>query len=288
MNAPLNAAVESESRQGGAGWSARLTLGFERRGGRTVLAERRHQGPLRVQKALYPEGDEVCQVILIHPPAGIAGGDDLRVEVTVGRGAWAQVTTPGAGKWYRSAGPSASLTQRVVVEPGGVCEWVPQESIVFDGALGSAKLEVDLAPDAVFVGMETICLGRTGSGERFSRGSLRLETRLRRQGRTIWLERGRIDGGGGLMGSPAGLAGATVAATMIVAGPEVDADCLARCRQIDAGEGQGTLTCPPGILVARYLGPNSESARRWLLALWRELRPVMVGRPGMVPRIWNT
>ncbi|MBL8436799.1 MAG: urease accessory protein UreD [Zoogloeaceae bacterium] len=288
MNAPIDVGIGAEARSGQAGWNARLTLGFERRGERTVLAQRRHQGPLRVQKALYPEGEDVCQVILVHPPAGIAGGDDLQIDVTVGDGAKAQITTPGAGKWYRSAGRLATLTQRVVVEAGGMCEWVPQESIVFDGALGSMLTEVDLAPDAVYLGMETICLGRTGSGERLTRGSLRMETRLRRAGKTLWLERGRIDGGSGLMHSPAGLDGATVTGTLLAVGPPLDADGLARCRAIETESGQGTVTCLPGVLVARYLGASSESARRWLLALWQALRPMMAGRPGIVPRIWNT
>src|SRR5688572_8591251 len=85
-------------------WNASLALGFARRGGRSILASRRHDGPLVVQKALHPEGDAVCHAIVVHPPAGIAGGDDLRLSVDVGEGANALLTTPGAGKWYRTSG----------------------------------------------------------------------------------------------------------------------------------------------------------------------------------------
>src|SRR2546423_15456645 len=117
-----------------ASWKARLSLSFARDGNRSVLAERSHEGPLVVQKPLYPEGDTVCHTILVHPPGGIAGGDELRIEARVGAAAHTLLTTPAAGKWYRSAGPWAQQRVRLDGGAGPSVQWLPQESILFDGA----------------------------------------------------------------------------------------------------------------------------------------------------------
>ena len=270
------------------GWQAVLRLGFERRGARTVLAQRRHVGPLRVQKALYPEGEGVCHGIVLHPPAGIAGGDSLNIDVRVEAEAHALLTTPGAGKWYRSAGPSAGLTQRIAVADGAVCEWLPQESIVYDGALGTLVTEVELVGDAAFVGAEMLCFGRTASGERFTRGALAVSTRIRRDGRPLWLERGRIAGGSPLLESPVGLAGEPVVGSLLVASPKCDAALRDACRDIVPVAGQGAVTLLPGLLVARWLGPACAPGREWFTRLWAVVRPAVAGLPMRVPRIWNT
>lgn len=280
----LHALVPSSA----SGWEAMLQLGFERRGARSVLARRIHRGPLRLQKALYPEGEAVCHGIVLHPPAGIVGGDALEIDVSVGADAHALLTTPGAGKWYRSAGASARLVQRIAVGEGGVCEWLPQESIVFDGALGRLETAVELARDACFVGSEMLCFGRTGAGERFAHGELRLSTRIRREGRPLWLERGCIGGGSALLDAPVGLAGQPVVGSLLVASPRCDTALRDACREIVPAVGQGGVTLLPGLLVARWLGPACEPGREWFLRLLSVIRPAVAGLPMRVPRIWNT
>jgi urease accessory protein len=181
-------------------WQARLDLRFARRDTDTVLASSRHEGPLRIQKALYPEGREICHAIVLHPPAGICGGDRLHIDVEVGAGAQALLTTPGAGKWYRSAGAIAeqAVTLKVSrgVTEGNPCgstlEWLPQESIVFDAAQARMRTIVDLEEGARYIGVETLCLGRRASGETFARGQLQLATDIRLAGKLLWRERGRI------------------------------------------------------------------------------------------------
>lgn len=270
-------------------WQARLRLGFERRDDDTILGRREHVGPLRVQKPLYPEGGGVCHVVVLHPPSGIVGGDELDIAATLGEGAQALLTTPGAGKWYRSAGPWAEQQLRFDVGRGAALEWLPQESIVFDGAQARMKTRIALAEEARFIGWEVLCLGRRASGERFESGSIRLDTRVERDGRLLWLERGRLEGGSPLLYSPAGLAAYSVSASLIAAAP-VNAALLAACRDIvpvEAGAQHG-ISVLPDLLLARYLGHSSEAARAWFTALWRLLRPALLGREARMPRIWNT
>jgi urease accessory protein len=258
-------------------WRAHLALEFEHDGKKTVLARRGSDGPLVVQKPLYPEGDEVCHAIVVHPPGGIAGGDELSLQVkTQGH---ALLTTPGATKWYRSAGPWAS--QKLVFEVEGTLEWLPRETIVFDGALGELECEIRLGAAARYIGWEIVCLGRTGSGERFSRGKLRLHTRIVKDQRPIWVERGEIEGGGALMRSPIGLHDRSVFGTFVATG--VPSELLAECRKIVPA-----VTLLPGLLIARHLGDSTEQAFRQFTDLWGLLRPALAGREAQQPRIWRT
>jgi urease accessory protein len=267
-------------------WKASLSLGFSFLDHKTVLAERKHDGPLVVQKPLYPEGADICHAIVVHPPGGIAGGDELTLQARTGKKASVLLTTPGAAKWYRSSGPWAK--QSLSFDVAGTLEWLPQETIVFDGALAQTEYEADLAGDAGLIGWDIVCLGRTGSGERFTRGSYRTSIRIRREGKLLWLERGRIDGGGRLLESPAGLAGNPVFGTLFAVFPKFDSEILEQLRAQSPASGRGAVTLLPGILLARYRGDSSEAARRYFIALWRILRPAVAGREAIEPRIWRT
>ncbi len=267
-------------------WKARLSLGFSLVGEKTVLSERSHDGPLVVQKPLYPEGGEVCHAIVVHPPGGIAGGDELTLAVRTGKDASALLTTPGAAKWYRSAGPWAR--QSAVFDVHGMLEWLPQETIVFDGALAETAYDVNLGAQAGIIGWDIVCLGRTGSGEKFSRGTFRNSVQVRREGKLLWRERGRIDGGGRLLDSQAGLAGNSVFGTLYCSSVNLNQELLNETRKPIPGEGRGAVTFLPGIILARYLGDSSEAARRYFIALWRILRPALLGREATEPRIWQT
>src|SRR6476620_11342443 len=128
-------AVEQNLASERAGWEAALDLEFAARGARTILARRASIGPLVVQRPFYPEGD-VAHVYLVHPPGGVVGGDQLRLNVLAREGAHALITTPAATKFYRSDGRVAHQRQEIVADAASI-EWLPQETIVFPDARAS-------------------------------------------------------------------------------------------------------------------------------------------------------
>jgi len=266
-----------------AAWHASLHLGFARDAECTRLVRREHRGPLRVQKALYPEGPDACHVIVVHPPGGIVGGDRLDIAFDVPAGCHVLATSPGATKWYRANNRTSGQDVRLAAGPGAAIEWLPQETIFYDGAAVETTHEVDLAPDAVYIGAEVLCFGRRASGERFTHGRIRQRTRVRIDGRPVWWEQG--DATPAALASPLGLGGHSVCATLVAIGRPANASLLAALRAVDP---QLAVSQVKQVCVARWLGDDGERARAVLTAAWQLLRPHLLGRPACPPRIWNT
>lgn len=274
-----------------AGWQARLRLGFalDPRTRRTLLTQRRHEGPLQVQRPFYPEGDGACHVYILHPPGGVVGGDGLELDVTLATGAQVLLTTPSANRFYRSAGPVARQTQRLVVAAGAALEWLPQETIVFDGARAQSLTRVELTGDARFLGWEILCLGRPAAGEAFTHGIFLQGVELWRDGLPLVLEKGRFHGGETLLTARWGLAGQPVTGALL--GALQDPEAVAAIRA-DWGEPTGMewfgVTQLDGALLCRYLGPDAARARQLFSRAWRILRPALLGKAPHIPRIWRT
>lgn len=267
------------------GWQACLELGLEKRGLRTVAAQRRHYGPLAVQRPFYPEGD-VCHLYLLHPPGGVVGGDTLDIRVRAGSGSRALVTTPGATKFYRSAGTTAAVTQTLQVDAGAVLEWLPQEAILFQGAVARQQTRVELDPGACFAGWDILCLGRPSIAEPFAPGRLDISLEVWRDGTPVLLERLRVDDGGDL-GGAAGLRGHPVSATLLVT--PATADDVQQLRELAvAGRAEIGVTLLDDLLAVRLLADDTAVAKNVMQDAWRLLRPGYAGLPAQLPRIWAT
>jgi urease accessory protein len=272
-----------------AGWRATLRLEFAACNDATILARNLHNGPLVVQKALYPEGPAVCHALILHPPGGIVGNDKLDIGVKLHAGSQALITMPGAAKWYRSNGAEASQRLDIRVESGAVLEWLPPETILFNGAIARLQSTIDIAAGGSYVGWEILCLGRSASGEKFDAGDLRQAVDISVDGKPVWGERCRMQGGSPMLKSPAALAGAPVSGIMLAAGKNIPSPLLSQCREVASERPARTgVSALPNLLVARYIGHSAEEARQYFTGLWRHLRPFMAGRDVVLPRIWST
>jgi len=273
-----------------SGWSAHLRLRFARSDATTVLASREHTGPLVVQKGLYPEGREICQVAVVHPPGVIAGGDSLALDVDLARGAHAQLVTPGAAKWYRSAGPVARQDLRFRVAAGASLEWLPHESIVFDAARALTATTLHLEHDGVAILWDVISLGRIASGERFARGSFAQRVEVVRDDALVWVEQSLVSASGALASAPAGLDGNAAFGTMLVVAPNIQSHWISIARVVgsDIASGDHAITHVPGVMIARCRGASTSVVHAWFRALWSSLRVEVLGRSAVPPRLWLT
>ena len=267
-------------------WRATLSLGFADDRGTTRLVERSHFGPLRVQKPLYPEHPSVCHAIVVHPPGGVVGGDQLAIAANVGAKAHAFITTPGAAKWYRANGHVSRQELKLHIGAGAALEWLPQETIFFNGADVCLETEVSMDADASFITADFLCFGRTASGERFDHGRVAQRMQVRRGGKLVWYEQGALRGGDAGFDGPLGLNGSTVCATLLAVGRQASAACVQALRE--EASPQFGVTQMKSVLVARYIGDSSQEARRLMHRAWQLLRPVLLERNAVTPRIWNT
>lgn len=270
-------------------WNAELELWFDTLAERTRLARRRHIGPLAVQRPFYPEEDGTCHVYLLHPPGGVAVGDELNFAFHLAAGARCLLTTPAATKFYRVTGGSAAQRAVIDIADGAVCEYFPQETILFNGASASIDTRVSIKGNATYIGWDLICLGRPAAGERFDSGHLSQRVELTRDGKKVWFERFHLTGGSPLLDASFAFAGQPVFGTMICAGPLQEG--LAETVERAVGDETGarfSVSQLEQIVVCRYLGPQAEEGKIFFARAWHALRMALQSKPASTPRIWAT
>ena len=272
-------------------WRGVLALRFAARDGRTLLAQRRHEGPLYIQQPFFP-GDGVCHAYLLHPPGGLAGGDELTLEARCDPGARVLLTTPAATKFYRSDGPVSVQRQRLHVAADATLEWLPLETILFGGSRAAIETTVELARGARFVGWEQLSLGRPLSGDRYAAGWLEQRTRISVAGEPLLIDTLRWRAGGRLLEAEWGLAGFGVCGALHVF--PGDARLLAPIREVlgavtpSYDELRCAATLLGELLVVRCLARSAERMRALLEELWVLIRATVIGCAPSPPRIWRT
>ncbi|WP_372621154.1 urease accessory protein UreD [Falsiroseomonas sp.] len=234
---------------------------------------------------LFPEVDPGDPKLgaLVNVAGGLAGGDALEVALALEPGARFTATTPAAEKIYRSLGEETRIACSLQVGEDACCEWLPQETIIFDGCRLARRIDIALAPGAGLLAAETLVLGRAAHGESLRHGSLRDRWRVSREGRLLWADALRLDDPAAARAAPFALGGAGALATLLLAGSAA-ARCRDQARDLAAG---GASLVAPDLLVARWVG-EAGLVRDALGAAIAVLREAAFGHPPRLPRLWRT
>ena len=268
------------------GWSAALSLEFKNISGKTVLGNTQRKGPLVVQRAFYPEGD-VCHIYLVHPPGGVVGGDVLEIKAELGRETSTLVTTPGATKFYRSAGPISHQQQTLLVGDNACLEWLPQENIFFPGARVRSNTQVFLSLSSRLAIWDIQCLGRPSISDMFTSGLVDSSVSIFRGDKPVTIERLRVNKEN--MERVSLLRSHPVAASFMIVGADeqhlkTTRDLLARSEQ----NVEAAVTLIQDCLIIRSLGDSTNTVQKLFREIWSLLRPCIFSRAAILPRIWNT
>jgi urease accessory protein len=152
------------------------------------------QPPLKVIRA-FPVADGGALVHLHNVSGGVLGGDQLEISVHVGTRAYAQLTSTSATRIYRSQPhlPAATQMMEMVVEEGGLLEYLPDPIIPFAGSRYIQRSSVKLAANAGLFWWETLAPGRTAHDEVFKYGLLHVDLDISAQGKPLAIERVRLN-----------------------------------------------------------------------------------------------
>jgi urease accessory protein len=257
---------------------AEARAAFARVGARTEPERLFETGGLRWR---FPRSSTPCEAAIVNTGGGVAGGDSYSVSVTLSEGAEVEATTPSAERIYRSDGPAASIATRLVLRPRARLFWLPQETLMFEGARLERRLEVEASSEAAFIIAETLVFGRLAMGESRIDAALRDSWRIRRDGRLVFADETRLEHAGATLERKAVGAGARALATIVAFAPNIEARLLdLRAALALAGaEIESGASAFDGLIVVRLLGPSSDRLRAALIAS-------IVALGGRKPRLW--
>jgi urease accessory protein len=229
----------------------------------------------------FPRSSHPCEAVIVNTGGGIAGGDSYSVSLTVSEGAAVEATTPSAERIYRADGSPAAIATRLALAPGARLFWLPQETLMFDGARLERRLDVGAEGDAEFLVAETLAFGRLAMGEKMIEASLRDSWRICRDGRLIFADETRLDHAGKTLERKAVGASARALSTIVASGPAIE-DRLAGLRAALAAEGsdvESGATAVDGLIIARLLAASLDRLRPALVAS-------IIALGGRKPRLW--
>ncbi len=273
-----------------SGWEGILNLTYQYQNDSTQLKAAYSQAPLKIQRSFYPEGQAICHNTILHTAGGIVGGDRLSQQIHLHPQTHAVITTAAAAKVYRSTGNLAKQTIQIQVEKGAYCEWIPRESIIFNGAIYRQDLRVDLGDKACWLGWEITRFGRTARGEQFLMGDWRSCTEVWQNNKPLWIDRQWLPGGETSIHHPHGLRGQPIVGTLCWVGQPISKDLLKKARNLwnsQETNGEAGVTQLLSGLLCRYRGKSTQEVVNWFTKVWQLLRQTHHKQVAILPRVWK-
>lgn len=276
-------------------WQGELHLAYAQKNDETQVVRAYAKAPFKVQRPFYPEGRDICHTVTLHTAGGVVGGDQLHQTVELHENSRALITTAAAAKVYRSNGQLARQTVKLQIEPGAYLEWLPQETILFNGAIYQQDIRVELAPGGSFCAWDIARLGRSARGETFLHGDWRSRLEVWQQGTPLWIDRQRLLASEELWFATNGLAEFPLVATLLYLGCPVSPETVEQARQLWeqtasplnglSGQAGVTQTQNQGLLC-RYRGRSTAEVKNWFIEIWKVLRLSHLQRPARKLRVW--
>ncbi|BBD53840.1 urease accessory protein UreD [Planktothrix agardhii] len=271
-------------------WQGILELDYQKINNSTQLVKAYSQAPLKIQRSFYPEGQEICHSIILHTAGGMVGGDRLSQTINLQPETQVLLTTPAASKIYRSSGETVQNTINIEIQEQAYLEFIPREMIIFNGAIFSQNLRVNLAPNACYLGWEITRFGRTARGEIFNQGQWKSCTEIWQNGCPVWVDRQGFIANEEILNSPHGLGGKPVIATLTWVGQPVSEDIVKNIRQLwsqrETSSQAGVTQLISGLLC-RYRGNSTQEVINWFTDVWQLLRQNYTGKSIVKPRVWQ-
>lgn len=235
-------------------------------------------------KAILPRGGAVPEVVFLNTAGGLTGGDSLSFTLELAPGVRATATTQTAERAYRAGGPAARMQVSLRVGAGGHADWLPQETILFQGSSLTRHTWIELDRDASCLLLEAVVLGRAAMGETVTDTRLLDRREVIRDGRPVLADPVRLDPAG-LRSGAAGLGGSRAFAMLAVVGQGAEAALAPVRRVLDEPGCRAAASGFDGRLQIRILAADGWPLRRQIVRLLAVLR----GNGGgtALPRVWQ-
>jgi urease accessory protein len=259
--------------------ASRIALSIEAASGGSRRKRVHESGALRVR---FPNTVDkgALEAVIVNTAGGMAGGDRFAVDVAVGPGARAVVTTAAAEKMYRSLGPDSKIDIKLGVGAGGALAWVPQETIVFDGVRVRRTIEVELDRAGSLILAEAVVFGRSAMGETVRNGQFFDRWRVRVEGALVFAETVRLGDDIEARLARRAVAGGGLAVASVFKFPGDDAAVAAMRAIGETAASEIGVSAWNGLMLARLVAADAAALRRDLIAVVSALG----GAP--LPRLW--